>query len=450
MLPLLNSLSTLMAVMFIAYVLFILIPFLRAPVIKPGDTDSFIWHFFIPCRDEEVVISDTIERSRADFPGAHVWVIDDDSDDATAAIVASYAAVDDHVHLVQRRRPDARTGKGDALNSAYAALNAWLPEDTDRSHVIVGVVDADGELSDNALDIVSSDTVFGDPVIGAAQTAVWMKNRADKRPYPKRGRIVNAFASYLLRMQDLEFRTVIAAMQSLRAKTGTVGLGGNGQFARLSVLDAIGEGYGAPWHGALLEDYELGLHVLLAGYQVKHVYETHVSQEALPDMRRLITQRTRWAQGNIQCVKYMKEIVTSRNFDAAGVVETCYYLLLPFLQVLGVFSVMTLLGFRLAGALADPASVLTNSTGVLGLTALILVFSIAPFAIWGPIYRKKCEPQASFVTGLAWGLGSWLYVYYMYVCVIKAFVRIIRGQQGWAKTRRNAELHVAGAIAIEA
>ncbi|SDQ24955.1 Glycosyltransferase, catalytic subunit of cellulose synthase and poly-beta-1,6-N-acetylglucosamine synthase [Curtobacterium sp. UNCCL20] len=449
MLPLLNALSTLLAVLFIAYVVFILIPFIRHKPTQPGVVEDFAWHYFIPCRDEEVVIAETISRARTDFPHAHVWVIDDDSDDDTSSIANRFADTDDHVHVVQRRRPQARTGKGDALNAAYAQLNAWLPTDADRSRIIVGVVDADGEMAPNALEIVSSATVFGDPRVGAAQTAVWMKNRGDKTPYPGRGRMVNRFGSYLLRMQDLEFRTVIAAMQSLRTKTGTVGLGGNGQFTRLSVLDAIAQQYGEPWHGALLEDYELGLHVLLAGYENRHVYETHVSQEALPDIRRLITQRTRWAQGNIQCVKYIGDIVRSPNFDAAGLIEICYYLVLPFLQVIGAASVVGLAAFRIVSGVSDPATLIGEPAAFAGLLALVVTFSIAPFAMWGPIYRKRCEPSAPFWTGVAWGFGSWLYVYYMYICIFRAFWRILTGKTGWAKTRRNAEAHVAGATAVE-
>lgn len=153
-------------------------------------------------------------------------MIDDDSEDATSAIVSRWAAEDSHVHLVQRRRPQARTGKGDALNAAYHQLLSWLPEDADHERIVVVVIDADGEMEPNALEICSAEDTFGDPAVGAAQIAVWMKNRDDKKPYPNSGRFANTFARFLLRMQDLEFRTTIAAMQSLRAKTGTVGLGG--------------------------------------------------------------------------------------------------------------------------------------------------------------------------------------------------------------------------------
>lgn len=451
MLLILNAFTTLLVVVFIAYVFFILVPFLRYPKLTPGNAEDFEYHFFIPCRDEEVVIAKTIERARRDFPTAHVWVIDDDSDDQTATIANSYVAADEYVHVVQRRRPDARTGKGDALNAAYTQLNAWLPDDADRSNIIVTVIDADGELAENALDICASDEVFGDDRVGAVQVAVWMKNRADRNPFPDKGWFWNTTGRWVLRMQDLEFRTVIAGMQSLRARTGTVGLGGNGQLARLSTLDAIAKRYGEPWHGALLEDYELGLHVLLSGYTIKHVYDTHVSQEALPSIRRLLTQRTRWAQGNIQCIRYLPELVRSRYFDAAGLIEACYYLFLPFVQVIGAVSFLILGGGLFVEFLTDSAY-RADQWGTMGwLAALSILFGIGPFILWGPVYKLRCEPHTSWPKAFLYGIGLWLYVYYTYVCIVRAFVRIIRGQNGWAKTRRNAEAHVVvnGSVAVE-
>jgi 1,2-diacylglycerol 3-beta-glucosyltransferase len=448
----LNAFTTLMGVMFLAYVAFILVPFLRHKPVANGDQSKFIFHFFIPCRDEEAVIETTIRRAREFFPQAHVWVIDDDSEDRTADIVTGFADTDSFVHLVQRRRPNARTGKGDALNSAYGQLNAWLPDDVDRTKMIITVIDADGEMAANALDVCSADEIFGDDTVGAAQIAVWMKNRADKKPYPGRGVFANMVARWMLRMQDLEFRTVIAGMQSLRARTGTVGLGGNGQFTRLSTLDAIADIYGEPWHGALLEDYELGVHVLLTGSTIKHVYDTHVSQEALPSVRRLLTQRTRWAQGNIQCVRYIPEIVKSRHFDSAGVVETCYYLVLPFLQMLGAAAFLVLLGLSAAHWISEPTAPIVELDTLAWLAGVSLVFAVAPFALWGPVYKLRCEPDLSWRTAVLYGIGAWLYVYYMYICIARAFWRIARGKNGWSKTRRNAEAHVivGGSVAVEA
>jgi 1,2-diacylglycerol 3-beta-glucosyltransferase len=444
-----ESISLVLIVIFLSYLVSIMVPFLRRKPTAPGDPGEYEWHAFIPCRDEAAVIETTVHQLRQDFPYCHVWVVDDDSDDATADIVGRAAASDALVHLVQRRRPEARTGKGDALNAAYAELNRFLPSDVERTKVIVFVVDADGRLAPNALAAVAGPECFGSAGVGAVQISVWMSNRDDPDPRPGVGRLGRFAATWLVRMQDLEFRTMIAAMQLLRERTGSVGMGGNGQFTRLSVLDDIAGTYRSPWHGSLLEDYELGLHVLFSGYQNRYVHDTYVAQEALPRLRRLLTQRTRWAQGNIQCVRYLPRVFRSKYFSSSGVVEACYYLLLPFLQLFGII-VWPLAVLVLA---ADAV----NAAGGLGLWltdhwwlfAMMAVFGIAPFAVWGPIYRKQCYPEKGWWMGILWGIGVWLYVYYCYAAVLRAAVRLIRGRAGWAKTRRNAELAV-GPTAKEA
>lgn len=447
--PILGSISLVLTIVFLSYVLFILVPYIRHKPQAPGDDSAFEWHIFVPCRDEEAVIATTIERQRERFPLAHLWVIDDDSEDITSAIVSSYVGDDPFVHLVQRRLPEARTGKGDALNAAYVQLNRWLPESSDREKIIVAVVDADGEMAANALSAVAAEDCFSNPRVGAAQITVWMKNRADKNPFRDKGRVANWFASILLRLQDIEFRTVILAMQSLRSKTGTVGLGGNGQFTRLSVLDTIAEGYDAPWHGALLEDYELGLHVILAGFENRQVHETYVAQEALPSLRRLITQRSRWSQGNIQCIKYLKDIIQSRHFDAAGVLECFYYLFLPFIQVIGFVIIATIFIGQVVTAITNPVAAQNLLDNIWAIVALWLVFGVAPFAIWAVLYKKRCETDSTWLQTFGWGFGLALWQCYIIISVGRAFGRVIMGRNGWAKTRRNADVYAGGSVAIE-
>ncbi|MGO4298892.1 glycosyltransferase [Leifsonia sp. RAF41] len=450
MFSLLQSISFVLVIIFLTYVVFILVPYLRQKPTPPGNPDLFLWHTFIPCRDEQSVIAATIAHSRETFPEMHVWVIDDDSEDDTAAIVQAHAEADPFVHLVQRRRPEARTGKGDALNAAYAQLDAWLPEDTDRSTVIVAVVDADGALAGNALAAVSAETVFADPEVGAAQLTVHMKNRADARPLADKGRAANAFSSWLLRLQDVEFRTVILGMQALRSKTGTVGMGGNGQFTRLSVLDAITETHGSPWHGSLLEDYELGLHVIFAGYQNRQVHDSYVSQEAVPTLSRLITQRARWAQGVMQCIRYLPRIIRSNNFDAAGALEATYYLLLPLVQLIGSVVFLWLFGNQVVGLVTDPVVRDQWLSNIWGLALLTLVFGIGPFAIWGFIYKLRCEPSLSWGRAAFLGASLWPYQLYVVVSIAKGAIRIVTGKNGWAKTRRAGDIVTTRSIAIEA
>ncbi|MFE7312511.1 glycosyltransferase family 2 protein [Streptomyces sp. NPDC057555] len=409
------------------------------PATEPGDPATLDWHFFVPCRDEEAVVGATVTQLRGDFPAAHVWVIDDDSDDRTGRIVAGLAEEDRRVHLVRRVRPDARTGKGDALNAAYDQLGEFLPEDTDRSRVVVCVVDADGRLDRGVPAAAAGPTGFGDPEVGGVQVGVRMRNVDDERPLPDRGRVRNALARLLVRVQDMEFAVSNAGMQLLRMRTGSVGLGGNGQFTRLSALDRIAATERRPWkRGALLEDYELGLHMILAGFRVAHLPDAWVSQEGLPHLRRLLTQRTRWAQGNLQCVRYAPRIVSSRHYGGRGVLETLYTFCQPVahLVTLGLTVALLVLG-GLGELFLWP------------LAPILAALAVGPFVLWGPLYRRDHAPEASRLTAVLWGLALWLYAYHLFVVSARGFVRMLRGRNEWAKTRRNAEPVTDGPVARE-
>ncbi|QXC59677.1 glycosyltransferase [Aquihabitans sp. G128] len=298
-----QSAAFVLLVWFLAYVAAIIVPFLRRRPVVPGRAEDLDFHVFVPCLDEEAVIGATIRRIRASFGSLHVWVVDDASADGTLAVVEALAAKDADLHVVRRRRPEAQQGKGEALNSAYRELDAHLRSggcsEEQRQRTVVTVLDADGRLDHDALSVLASASVFGDPTIGAAQIRVAIANtEADVvEGTGWRDRWRNARAHWLLRCQDIEFQTSIAAQQTLRLVTGSAGLGGNGQFTRLSVLDRIVAAHGGPWHGSLLEDYELGIHTILAGARTTYVHDTAVRQQALPTVRPFLRQRTRWAQG---------------------------------------------------------------------------------------------------------------------------------------------------------
>jgi cellulose synthase/poly-beta-1,6-N-acetylglucosamine synthase-like glycosyltransferase len=438
-----QALALTMSVAFLTYVCLIVVPYLRHRPAKNGDPDDFDWHFLVPCRDEEAVIGDTVTYLLDSFPGAEVWVIDDDSDDNTARVVSSF--IDERVHLVSRVRPEARTGKGDALNAAYRALVATIG-DVDPDQTIVVVVDADGRPAPDCLEVCAADHLFGDPSIGAVQVDVWMSNRG---VLPADGsRLGRRFGAGLVRMQDLEFRTAIAAIQTSRGVTGTISMGGNGQFTRLSALESIADAAG-PWRGALLEDFELGVHLLTEGWRTGFTRDTHVAQEGLYSLRRFLSQRTRWGQGTMQCARYVRRIWDSRHLSTLGAAEMLYYLAQPWLQLLGtlVYPIpFLLLGFRAAG---DPGEVWSwFAGGAWLLFAVYGSFGLLPFLVWGPIYRAKCEPTMSRLRGVSLGFAYALYIYTFYITSWRALYRLVRGRNGWVKTRRNTEKHT-GVVALD-
>ena len=430
---------TLVAACALTYVSLLLMTFLHEvshPRNSAGDPRALRWHVLVPCRDEESVIAETVSAARSTFPDLHVWVIDDASEDATAAVVQDLMVFDDRVHLISRVAPEARTGKGDALNAAYRIVSDQVGgTDDERHRTVIGVLDADGFLSDNALAMLAGPESFGDESTGAVQLEVWMKNRRDRRPRPADGRLRNAIGRLLVRMQDLEFRTTNSAMQVLRVRTGTVGMGGNGQFTRLSVLDTLTAEHGKPWGKKLSEDYELGLNILEQGMRNHYVREAHVSQEALPFTRRLITQRTRWAQGNMECASALPGLRRSGHLSTPGLLEIHYFMLQPVIMMLNLVLVPLLL---VLGLVEDPAGFWSSST-LVTLVLAGLFFLVLPYAVWGLVYRRVTDGEVSWAGAVGVGLCNLVYVYLTYVYYARAAWRAVTGRTGWAKTSRNAD-----------
>jgi len=188
-----------------------------------GDPTRLEWHFFVPCRDEQAVIGGTVTYLRQTFKAAHVWVIDDDSEDRTAAVVRSLRRIEGrHIHLVQRYRPQARTGKDDALDAAYRALKMWQGRHATPERAIITVLDAGSRPAWNCLGITAAQ--FEDPRTGAVQIDV--RTSADGRGWFKR-----LAGACLARPADAN------------------PLSGNGRFIRLSALDSIAGPEGQPWRG---------------------------------------------------------------------------------------------------------------------------------------------------------------------------------------------------------
>jgi len=235
--------------------------------------ETLYFVFVLPCLNEEVVIGRTLE-SLLETPGDNysILVIDDGSDDGTAEIVESYDS--DKVWLFQRTAPHAREGKGKALNAAYRWLrDSGVLRGVDQKDVVVAILDADGRIEPNALYEVAH--YFRNPKAGAVQIGVRMFNKTE---------------SLLTRLQDFEFVTFTEIFQRGRQRFGSVGLGGNGQFTRMSALETLVDADSGPWRGTLLEDYELSLHLTLTGHRNEFTQDTYVDQEALPDFRRFVRQ----------------------------------------------------------------------------------------------------------------------------------------------------------------
>src|SRR5258705_2372226 len=278
----------------------------RGGQVSDGSRPHVFW-VVVPCLNEERVVARTV-RAALDLscPDARteVLVVDDGSDDATPGVLA--AIEDPRLHVLRREPPTARQGKGAALNAAFRwRLAVSSTRDDDPQRVVVGVIGGDGRGEPPLLAEVA--TLMRDPGVGAVQCRVRIHNR---------DRVLGA-------VQDIEFGCIANASQVLRDGFGTVGLGGNGQFTRLSVLARLGD---EPWSQCLVEDLELGLRLHLVGVRIRYASRAAVTQQGVVNPRRLLRQRTRWAHGNLQCGRYLPRLVASRRISNSALMEMLHYL----------------------------------------------------------------------------------------------------------------------------
>jgi 1,2-diacylglycerol 3-beta-glucosyltransferase len=383
-------------------------------------TEQSCFWMVVPALNEELVIAGTVRSLLAlEVPDIQlrVLVVDDGSTDGTSAVLDGID--DERLILLRRELPDARNGKGPALNAAYRLIREVARREDTVRRTVIGVIDADGRASPGILTEVSR--YLADPAVGAVQCRVRIRNRHTR----------------LGLLQDVEFGCIADSAQVLRDAIGSVGLGGNGQFTKLPALMLFGD---SPWSSCLVEDVELGLRLHRAGIRIRYVRQADVSQQAVVDVRRLVRQRGRWAQGNLQCVRHVPGLLGSQRVSSLGLLDFLNYLITPWLVPPVSVVALLLLGLNIYGQfggvaptplVASPAD--RPASLAIGVTALLL-----PGMVWGLAYwlRIRDEP-----------LGRCLLVSLSYPVFLmlgaaascQGITRHFARRDDWAKTERVAE-----------
>ncbi|GAA3448031.1 glycosyltransferase family 2 protein [Planomonospora venezuelensis] len=391
--------------------MFLLSRGVRRPA-APAEPAPF-YVFLMACLDEEKVLAASLQRLRS-LPGElAVLVVDDASSDATADIVRAAAAEDDRIWLLQRSLPDARRGKGAALNAGLAHLTgSGLLAGRDPARVVVCVLDADGRLDADALDEVTP--YFADPATGGVQIGVRMYNR---------------HAGLLARMQDMEFVVYTDVFQNGRRHLGSVGLGGNGQFMRLDALAGLGAD---PWSDCLTEDLDLGVRLLAAGWRNRFCHTTAVHQQAVLSPKRLVRQRSRWFQGHLQAGRLLPLVI--RRAPAAAAPDLVYHLMSPWFLLLT--SVLPL-AFAASGLALVAASLQAGHSVVSpAMFALWYGLSFGIALVYGYVYWRR-DSELGLLRSLLLGHLFVLYGYQWFAAGWWAVGRALSGRQTWLKTART-------------
>jgi 1,2-diacylglycerol 3-beta-glucosyltransferase len=375
----------------------------------------------VPAHNEELVIRGTLEGLMGlRYERYCVIVVNDGSTDRTAERARAFEATG-RVLVVDRPVEVAGQGKGAVLNEGYRVLNELLEkrdplvQGFDPDEVVIGVVDADGHLEPDALNEVAD--LFVDRHVGGVQMGVVIGNAPD---------------GLIPRCQDLEFTGFSQLAQAARDRIGSVGLGGNGQFTRLAALRSL---HRLPWSDCLTEDLDLGLHLRRLGWEIRFCRSTAVTQQGVRNVPAWLRQRTRWAHGHYQCWDHIPGLIGARNVPLISRLDLMLYLFFVtfvmfvaanlLLAIAGVLGWVQLTNDFLSFVPAGPPRNVTME-----------VIGLAPVVFLMVRYQQNSPHALRWWELPAYAAVFGLYVYLWAIASLMAWLRIMAGKIGWAKTRR--------------
>lgn len=353
----------------------------------------------IPAYNEEKVIGATIQALLAsDYEALEIVVVDDGSTDGTFAEARAIAMEDLRVRCL--RKPNE--GKARAANHGVAYA---------RGDIVVSV-DADTIVAPDAIRHLVSH--FVDPEVAAVCGNVEVGN----------------VSSVLTMFQGIEYvtsqnidRAALAELNAISVVPGALGAW------RRDVLLDVG-GYAGD---TLVEDADLTLSVLRAGYRIAHEPRAIARTEAPETLGALWKQRFRWTYGTYQCMaKHGGALLQGGAGKIALPNMILFQLVFPLLAPLGD------LGMVLAIMRGEWAVLLG---GYLGFLAMDFASSIVAFRL----DRKPFRWLPLLV------VQRFTYRQFLYLLSLRAVVAAIAGRaHGWRKLERTGAVTTPWASREEA
>lgn len=346
----------------------------------------------------------------------NVHVIDDASDDETANEVLK---VKDHrLNLMQRVKPNAQTGKGEALNWAYYQLIEQInAKGISHEDVLITIIDADTDVDEDYFYKVNY-------VFNSRRQVTGLQSKV---------RVIDLEADSA---QDLEFAEIINASQSLRNITGTVAFGGNGQFCRLSTLESLEEN---PWSKSLVEDFDLSTRLYLKkGSEVQNIQidDVYIRQTGIKkDPAALVKQRVRWAQGNVQSSIYFIPIIKSKLLNRKQKAELLSTLIKPWMMAIEylilIYTLVIIVDAIIIGGITRAIALIVILFLVMALYILVINF------VWALLYNQKKNKRIKLKEVFS-------DVYYLTKFLLtltqiypQSIIRYFKSENGWDKTKRQ-------------
>ncbi len=347
----------------------------------------------IAAYNEGKVIAATLRSLLAsEYPAPlEVIVIDDGSNDNTAAEVEAVARTDDRVRLLRQKN----FGKAAALSRGLTAAQ----------HGIVAFLDADTHVQPDTLKFLTRP--FADARVGAVSGHAKVGN----------------LRTFLARCQSLEYTCGfnLDRRAYTRWNCVTVVPGAIGAARKTAVAEA-----GWLSLDTLAEDTDLTLSLHRKGYRVEYAPDAIAWTEAPETVRALARQRFRWAYGTMQCLWKHRDLTFNWRYRA-----------------LGWFSLPSVWFFQIILVAISPlVDLLLLASLPFGIWAAVLPFVIIFLAIDLFIAVLACLLEGEPVVR-AWRILPMRLIYRPLLSYViwKAGLRALKGAWvSWAKLERTASV----------